>query len=415
MAKKGAAKVKKTLYRLMSLFCTFIILLSMPVTYAEETGEPWASVYAYTLNSAMLNCGVVSTSECGGYIDISESCPTGVIYADIVKFTNGAEPCFVLMYSDAGNNCISTDIYRYDEKEKSAEIITTIRKPYSIGASRIAEIALAEGGDYRYIAYTEYEGDTAVVEEYYTIIKNDAFERVDAPEQKSLSGVLTFTSEYFHPEVDVSYYNEPLSVFFSTLKDYSASNVTYTDILDNITSEERERLSRVLKRTAEFDYPFDIGEYSNMSEYSLAVNEHNGNGVFNAITNLYELGDEMYYIRYSTDRCFYNGTIVRRTDKVTDNYQILAVRNDFIPFSDAELGNLKEAYAKNRLVLDKSAGSMELKNEPVIEVNKLNIEKKIDVPQMIAPSLRKPLALIGGGVCLALFVVLWIFMKSDDR
>lgn len=408
--------MKKTLYRLMSLFCAFIILLSTPVTYAESNnGEPWASVYAYTLNSAMLNCGVVSTSECGGYIDLSENCPTGVIYADIVKFTNNAEPCLVLMYSDANNNCISVDIYRYNKKEKSAEIITTISKPYSIGVSRIAEIALAEGGDYRYIAYTEYEGDAAVVEEYYTVIKNDAFERVDAPENKSLSGVLSFTNDYLHPEVDVSYYNEPLSVFFSTLKDYSASNVSYTDILDNITSEERGRLSRVLKRTAEFDYPFDIGEYKNMSEYSLAVNEHNGNGVFNAITNVYDLGDEMYYIRYSTDRCFYNGTVVRRTDKVTDNYQILAVRNDFIPFSDAELANLKEAYSKNRLVLDKSAGSMELKNEPVIEVNKLNIEKQIDVPQMISPSLRKPLALIGGGVCLALFIILWIFMSPDDK
>lgn len=407
--------MKKTLYRLMSLFCAFIILLSMPVTYAEKNNEPWASVYAYTLNSAMLNCGVVSTSECGGYIDISENCPTGVIYADIVKFTNNAEPCLVLMYSDANNNCISTDIYRYNKKEKSAEIITTISKSYSIGASRIAEIALAEGGDYRYIAYTEYEGDAAVVEEYYTVIKNDAFERVDAPENKSLSGVVSFTNDYLHPEVDVSYYNEPLSVFFSTLKDYSASNVSYTDILDNITSEERDRLSRVLKRTAEFDYPFDIGEYTNMSEYSLAVNVHNGNGVFNAITNVYELGDELYYIRYSTDRCFYNGTVVRRTDKVTDNYQILAVRNDFIPFSDAELANLKEAYSKNRLVLDKSAGSMELKNEPVIEVNKLNIEKQIDVPQLISPSLRKPLALIGGGVCLALFIILWIFMSRDDK
>lgn len=406
--------MKKALYRLMSLFCTFIILLSMPVTYAKSDNEPWASAYAYTLNSAMLNCGVVSTAECGGYIDISQGSPTGVVYADIVKFTNTAEPCLVIMYSDANNNCISTDIYRYNKKEQSAEIITTIRKPYSIGASRIAEIALAEGGDYRYVAYTEYEGDTAVAEEYYTIIKNDAFERVDAPETKNLSGVLTFTNAYIHPEVDVSYYNEPLTVFFSMLKDYSASNVSYDNILDNITSEERERLSRVLKRTAEFDYPFDIGEYPNMSAYSLAVNRHNGNGVFNAITNVYDIGDGMYYIRYSTDRCFYNGTILRRTDKVTDNYQILAVRNDFIPFSDAELGNLKEAYLKNRLVLDKSVGPMELKNEPVIEVNKLNIEKKIDVPQVVAPSLRKPLALIGGGVCLALFVVLFIFMKKDD-
>lgn len=407
--------MKKTLYRLMSLFCAVVILLSMPVTYAKGNSEPWASVYANTLNSAMLNCGVVSTPECGGFVDLTQGCPTGVIYADIVKFTNDAEPCLVLMYSDGNNECVSVDIYRYDKKKKTAKVITTIRKPYNIEKSRIAEIALAEGGDYRYIAYTEYEGDVAVVEDYYTIIKNNAFERVDAPNAKSLSGVLSFTDSYIHPEVDVSYYNEPLSVFFSTLKDYAASNVSYTDVYDDITREERDRLSRVLKRTAEFDYPFDIGEYSTMSEYSLAVNEHNGNGVFNAITNVYDLGDGLYYVRYSTDRCFYNGTILRRTDKVTDNYQLLCVRNDFIPFSDTELQNLKEAYLKNRLVLEKSAGGIELKNEPVIEVNKLNIEKKIDVPQLVSPSLRKPLALIGGGLCLALFIVLWIFMSSDDK
>ena len=415
MVKKGGGQMKKTLYRLMSLFCTLVILLSMPVTYAKDNNEPWASVYASTLNSAMLNCGVISTPECGGFKDLTNGCPTGVIYADIVKFTNDAEPCLVLIYSDDNNECVSIDIYRYDKKKKTAKIITTIRKPYDISDSHIAEIALAEGGDYRYIAYTEYQGETAVVEDYYTIIKNNAFERVDAPKAKNLSGVLSFTDSYIHPEVDVSYYNEPLSVFFSTLKDYSASNVSYTDIYDEMPRSERDKLSRVLKRTAEFDYPFDIGEYPTMSEYSLAVNEHNGEGVFNAITNVYDLGDELYYVRYSTDRCFYNGTILRRTDKVSDNYQILCVRNDFIPFSDNELSSLREAYMKNRLVLEKSGETMEWQDEPEKDNKKINIEKKFDVPKAVSPSLRKPLALIGGGLCLALFIVLWIFMSSDDK
>lgn len=407
--------MKKTLYRLMSVFCVLTMFLSLPVTYAKNSEGVWASQYAYTLNSAMLNCGIIETAEVGGYVDITDGCPTGVIYSDIVKFTNDAEPCLVIMYSDGYNGCVSTDIYRYNKKENTAEIITTIRKPYAESKDSITEIALADDKTYRYIAYTTYIGDAVTKEEYYTVIDNDAFSRVETPATKSLSGVMTFTDSYLHPEVDVSYYNEPLSLFFSLLKDYSASNVKYPDIFENLTSAERERISRVLKRTAEFIYPFDIGDYSTMSEYSLAVNQHNGNGVFNAITNVYDLGDGIYYIRYSTDLCFYNGTIVRRTDKVSDNYQILLVRNDFIPLSDRELSGLKEAYLKNRLLLEKSLGGPELKNEPVIKVNKLNIEKQIDIPQIISPALRKPIALIGGGACLGLFVLLWVFMKSDDK
>lgn len=407
--------MKKTLYRLLSVFCVLTMLLSMPVTYAEDNSEPWASEYAYTLNSAMYNCGVLSTAEVGDFIDLSENYPTGVIYADMVKFTNSAEPCLVIVYSDGINACISTDIYRYDKKDKKAKIITTVRKPYAIDKSLIGEIALAEGGDYRYLVYTEYEGGMPLSEEYYTVIGNDAFKRVDAPASKTLSGIVSFKDTYLHPEVDVSYYNEHLTVFFSLLKDYAASNVSAPDILGDITGEERERLGRVLSRTSEFTNVFDIGDYSSMSEYSIAVKRHDGNGVFNAITNVYDLGDGIYYVRYSTDLCFYNGTVLRRTDKMTDNYQILAVRNDFIPFSDAELERLKEAYLKNRLVLEKSNGGIELRNKPLIEVNKFKFEKPLDFPQLIPPSLRKPAALIGGGLCLGLFILLWLFMKPDER
>jgi RNA polymerase sigma factor (sigma-70 family) len=131
-------------------------------------------------------------------------------------------------------------------------------------------------------------------------------------------------------------FSDYLSIFFSLLKDGAAQNVGYTNILGEITDDEHEKLSRVLSRTAEFTETFDIGNYSTMAEYSLAVNRHNGNGKFNAITNIYDLGDELYYVRYSTDLCFYNGTVLRRTDKATGNYQILNVRNDCIPFSDAQ-------------------------------------------------------------------------------
>ena len=79
------------------------------------------------------------------------------------------------------------------------------------------------------------------------------------------------------------------------------------------------------------------------------------------------------------------------------------------------MGRLKEAYLKNRLLLEKSSGGMELRDEPIIEINKLKFEKPLDMPQMIPPALRKPAAFIGGGICLGLFILLWVFMSPEDK
>ena len=404
--------MKSIMRKFMVFIPVLLLILSqiIPVAFASET--EYAAPFAKTLNSAMLNCGVVSTSGVGDFVDITKYCPTGVLYADTVNFKNGADACLIIVYSDGNSRCICTDIYRYNSKEKSAEIITTLKKPYAVASGHIAELALADAGDDCYIVYTEYMGEDKVAEDCYTVIDNDAFMQITPTKSKETFGILSFTSEYLHSEVDISYYNNPLTVFFSMLKEDASQNVSYANILDNITVEEKTRLSRVLSRTAEFTDEFDVGSYSQMSQYSLAVNEHNGDGKFNAITHVYDLGDGFYYVRYSTDLCFYNGTILRRTDKVTDNYQILNVRNDFIPFSDMELGNLKSAYMKNRLVLEKSDGSMELENEPIIEVNKMDFPDMVDIPQMISPSLRVPVALIGGGIILALFILLWVLNKK---
>ena len=406
--------MKRQLMRLISVFCVLFIIVSMfvPSVYAKD--NVWASAYAYTLNSAMLDCGILLTDSSGEYIDVSQTCPTGVLYADLVIFENAVEPCLVIFYTDTNSDSIAVDIYRYDTEKRTAEIVTTVKEQLQTKDGEIVEIALAEGGDYRYIVFNRYIGDRLVSEEYYTVIENDAFMRVNPPEQKLLFGVVSFTSKYLHPEVDISNFNRCLSTFFTSLKDGAAQNVSYTNILGEITDDEYEKLSRVLSRAAEFTETFDIGNYSTMAEYSLAVNRHNGNGKFNAITNIYDLGDELYYVRYSTDLCFYNGTVLRRTDKVTDKYQILNVRNDCIPFSDAELDSIKKVYMKNKLVLEKSGG-IELKSEPFIKVNKLGVEKPLDVPQIISPSLRKPLALIGGGVLIGLFILLWVLFSSDDK
>ncbi len=408
--KEGGGILKRAVYKMMCLLCTLVILISIPVLPVNADTPVWANDFAYTLNSAMLNCGVLSTAECGDYLGLDTA--SGVIYADLVEFDESSQPSLIIVRYDNENSCVSVDIYEHEKN--SAEIVVTISKGFDIPDGNIGEIALGDDGERRYIAYNEYSDGEKVLEEYYTVINGDAFVRVNTPQSANLSGVLSFGFNYLHPEVDVSFYNKYLSTFFSTLKDMSADNVEYQNILDNITTAEKERISRVLGKTTGFT-SFDIGDYSSMSEYSMAVKKHDGEGAFNAITHVYDLGNEIYYVRYSTDRCFYNGTILRRTDMVTDNYQILAVRNDFIPFSDTELNSLKEAYEKNRLLLEKSSGSIELKTEPLIKVNKLDIEKKIDTPQMISPDLRKPIAFIGGGVCLILLVILWIYITSDEK
>ena len=88
--------MKRQLMRIMSVFCVLFIVASMLVPSAYAKDNVWSSTYAYTLNSAMSNCGTLSTQSSDGYIDISTTCPTGVFYADLVNFENAVEPCLVM-------------------------------------------------------------------------------------------------------------------------------------------------------------------------------------------------------------------------------------------------------------------------------------------------------------------------------
>lgn len=401
--------MKKVFHRLTGILCLFtaLVLFVFPLqSTAKYESRPWASEYAYTLNSLMLEKGVISSDACGDYLDITSS---GIIYADLIYFDSEDAPC--LLAVSAGKGSVTAEVYKY--KKGDAEKIAEVSRNIDDNSADIGVISIGETLGRSYMAYCRYNGDSRGLGEYYTVIDGEAFERVNTPDDAPLSGIVSFGEGYIHPEVDVSCYNKYLTEFFSSLKDMSAMSVTEPSIAEDITDAEKDRLSKVLKKTAEFA-SFDIGEYSSMSEYSMAVTDRPGQAEFNAITHVYDLGSEMYYIRYSTDRSFYNGAILRRTDMLSDKYQILAVRSDFIPFSDTELASLKEAYDKNRLVLEKSSSSMERKSEPVIKVKKFNIKKVIDVEQVLPPSSRPWAAIVGGGVCLALFIALWAIMSKHD-
>lgn len=130
---------------------------------------------------------------------------------------------------------------------------------------------------------------------------------------------------------------------------------------------------------------------------------------------MYDIGDEIYYVRFATDKSFYNYAVVRRTDETDTGYQLLLVRTDSIPLSDTELKSLKEVYSRNKLVLKKAKGSIELESDPVISLSKIEVDKPLSFPKLIPSSLRMPAALISGGICLALLVILWIYLASDDE
>ena len=409
--------IRRAFYKLVCLVCVFVLSVSVSIPDVSARGDVWANDFAYTLNDSIVNNGVVSTAKCGDYLGVDTEnriYPNGIVYADLVRFSNDSEPYLVIFRSDNVRGCVSADIYRFNTLKGTSELVSVISKGYNIPDGHTGEIALGHNTNNRYIVFNEYYCGELIAAEYYTVVGSDALRYVNPPQNTGISGVLSYSKYYLHPETDVSYFNKYLSVFFSTLKDGSAKTVEYETILDNITEDEEKKLSQVLNKAAGFGI-FDINDYNSMSEYSLSVKEHNGENKFNAITHIYDLGEEIYYIRYSTDASYYNGCLLRRTDALSDSYQILLVRNDFIPLSDGELIALKDGYIKNKLLLKKSNGSMELERKPLIKINKAELPKQISVPQLISPDLRKPIAFIGGGVCLVLFVLLWVFMSSNDE
>lgn len=409
--------MKKTIQRLLSALCVLCVCFSFSITPVSAGDAPWASSFAYTLNDEILNYGSLSTESSGGYLSVncdSGEYPQGIIFADLMTFDNNYEQYLVTVRSDSYRGGVFVDVYRYDEVTKRVELLSVLSKGYNMAEDIVREISWGHNDTQRYIVFTDYRNGEKVHSEYYTVIDGVMYLSMKEPEATGLSGVVTFGRNYLHPEVDVSYFNDQLSVFFTDLKSYCAEEIEDENILDNITQDEIDDLKIVLNKTAGFS-TFDISDYDTMAEYALAVKTHDGEAQLNAITHIYDLGEELYYVRYSTDECYYNGAVLRKTDAVLDNYQILLVKNDFIPFNQDEAETVRDTYLKSKLLLEKSDETMETRDKPLLSFNKIEIEKKVDVPKVISGDMKLPVALIGGGVVLALFVVLCVIMGKDDE
>lgn len=392
-------------------------MLELPSYATDEAGKA-ASVFGYKLNDAMLQYGVIAAEECGGCIAIDCDAgiyPTGVIYGDIIDFDDNGSPYLVIFRTDANRGCASADIYKYNTQTKEAELVNIISKGYRLPDGISGELAIGYNDNKRYIIYNEYDCGAKTKSEFYTVMDGDAFMFLSPPESVNETGVLSYTNTDLRPEIDVSMGNKVLDSFFTDLKNTSAASVSYADISEIVRDDEEEKIENVLRKAVKF-YSFDICDYQSIADYNTALDQTDYEGLFYSITNLYELGEQLYYVRFATDKSFYNYAIMRRTKSISEEYQLLLVRADAIPLSDIELEAAKDTYLHNKLVYKKAKGSITKKIGPGTGIKLFNPKKPINnMPKPISPHIRVPAALIGGGVCLVMFVVLWIYMASEEE
>ncbi|MCI8979627.1 MAG: hypothetical protein HFE52_03045 [Clostridia bacterium] len=407
--------MKKRIFRLLSVFCSAVIVISCFSFSGASADEPvgkMSAVYAYVLNDYLFTYGSMHTENAGD--SIRGELPHGIVYSDVVNFDNNENPYLVIFLADANYSVASCHIWKYDELKEKAERVAIL----DVGYSQFADgqgglFSLASNNEKRYVIYSTLENGSVVRSDYYTVVHGDAFEYVNAPVVLSESGVMDFGNNYFHPDVDVSNYNRYIGEFFDSLKNSAADSVTYDDISERLRDEDEKQMEAVLKDAVKFT-DFDIANYSSIDEYRNALNVEPSTDKFYLISEAYNLGDEIYYLRFSTDRTYYNYALLRRSDDAENGYQILKVRTDCIPLSDRELKQIKTDYDRNTLLYKKSKGSLSLLKhskygEESNKENHIKIEKSIDKKTHL------PIVCIGGGVAIALLTILWVYLYSDNN
>lgn len=418
------------LYKLLCLLCSLFVLATCISVYADNNIDDgtlgdrpngrMSAVYGYVLNDYINTYGVISTEHQWGNTTGKKGRPEGVIYADIVNFDNNENPYLVIFVADGSYSYASCHIWSYNEEKEKAKRIAVLNEKYSDIRGRRGGFFIGWDDNKRYILYKEFSGDRIYSEECYTVINGEAFRYVNAPSVGNDVAVIDFNNAGIRSYTDISGYNVALTKFFDSLKNAAAESVTYEDIADKITGEEAELLEKTAANAAGFDN-FNIEDYSTIEEYEAALKKESGNERFYLISNIYALGDEMYYVRFSTDISYYNYVLLRRTDREEEKYQILKVRKDCIPLSDRELRQLKDEYLKSTLLYKKAKDSLipqgeaganrdTLKND-----NMFDIPKIISIPKVFDARITKPAALLGAAVVISMLVGLWIyFLEHDD-
>ncbi len=421
----GDIYLKLGMYKIMCLFVSLVVALSSVSinVFSEESNQSgiMSSVYGYKLNDYLYDYGVVSANNTDGFVMLSDTELTdengGVIYADLIDFNNNGIPLLVIYLMDKNSECIEVHILSYDKETTKAELIGIISKSYSEIADGISgEFNIGYKDNKKYISYKTYKNQVLLKSEYYTVIGNDAFMYIKQPSGVEDIGILDFNNSHIHSSMDISSFNKTLGLFFKKLKDNTADSVTLEDISLRLSPDDEALLEDALAKAVNY-CDFDISRFKSMAEYRSAMDFTTNSDRFYLISNMYSLGDEIYYVRFSTDRSFYNYALFRRSDSAPDGYQLLKVRTDCIPLSDIELNKIYETYKRSTLLLKQSRTELELskadnESKPLINLPKIDIEKKI-------PSrLKTPIAVFGGGCALIALIAVWfilIKMKKDDK
>ncbi len=412
--------------KLMCLLCSLILLTINTTALAQVPGsvvpvdnpnECRSAVYGYVLNDYINRYGVVSNEHPTGFMGSDGNTPNGVVYADIVNFENNENPYLVLFVSDAQNRVASCHIWGYDEESEKAFRSAAINKGYEPLANETGAFSIGWNGDKRYIVYKELNEEDTVYTQYFTVINGETFSYVENPAGVNEAAVMSFNRYAFSSQVDISDYNNALTLFFDKLKNSAADSVTYPDITDHLDDEEYSQLEATAALAARLGN-FDILDYDTMEEYEAALNEKNDGTKFYLISNVYNLGDEVYYVRFSTDRSFYNYALVRHTDR-DEKYQILKVRMDCIPLSDRELDMQKSSHLKSALLYKKAKSTAggyipkdkDSDNDSAI----IDIPKVIDTPQVFDERTIKPAVFISAAVAVLLITGLWVYLYGHDE
>ena len=217
-------------------------------------------------------------------------------------------------------------------------------------------------------------------------------------------------------EVDISNFNDALSKFFDKLKNAAAESVTYRNITDDLSKDDTEAMEKTISYASEIGN-FSILDYSTIEDYEEALtSKHNGNK-FYLISEVYGLGSEIYYVRFSTNASFYNYALLRHTDR-DEKYQILKVRLDCIPLSDRELEQLEADYSKSTLLYKKakSYGLPQITNPPIkiTDGSIINLPKIISLPKVFNKETRKTAVYTGAAITVLLITGLWVYMYGSD-
>ena len=139
--------LKNRIFRLLSVFCSIVILMScltFSTVVADEPVGKMAAVYAYVLNNYLYTYSSMHTENAGDSLSISEdNIPNGVVYSDIVNFDANENPYLVIFLADSGYTTASCHVWKYNEETENAERIAILDVNYNqipLGQSKVTNL-----------------------------------------------------------------------------------------------------------------------------------------------------------------------------------------------------------------------------------------------------------------------------------